>query len=144
LCRADDRRLADRLNDAIKCRDFWMPFAPTVLDEGASRYLDNPKGIAAPYMILTFPTTEEGRAALAAATHPRDGTARPQVLGREQNPEYYALVERYAAITGVPAVLNTSFNIHGEPIVLTAADALDTLARSGLRHLAVGRYLVNK
>ena len=144
LCRADDLGAARRVNRMIKLRDFWMPFAPTVLAEAAARYLVNPKGLDAPYMVLAQDTTAEGRRALAAAIHPQDFTARPQVLGRDQNPQYHRLIEACAELTGVPALLNTSFNLHGEPMVLSAADALSTFRRSGLGHLALGPYLISK
>ena len=144
LCPPHDREAAAHLNRMIKQRDFWMPFASTVLDRVADSYLHNPKGLAAPFMILTFPTTAAGRTALAAAIHPRDGTTRPQVLGRDANPRFYELVSAYGERTGNPALLNTSFNLHGEPIVGSAEDALSTLERSGLRHLALGPYLISK
>ncbi|UCE84932.1 MAG: hypothetical protein JSU66_11305, partial [Deltaproteobacteria bacterium] len=144
LCPPHDRAAAERLNRIIKQRDFWMPFASTLLDRAADRYLENPKRLSAPFMILTFPTTAEGRRCLAAAIHPADGTTRPQVLTREVNPRFYDLVAAYGAQTGVEALLNTSFNLHGEPIVASAEDALSTLQRSGLQHLALGPYLIRK
>ena len=144
LCRADDLAAARRVNRMIKMRDFWMPFAPTVLDHAAPRYLHNPKGLDAPYMVLAQDTTAEGRQHLAAALHPHDFTARPQVLRREQNPEYYRLLQAYAELSQVPALLNTSFNLHGEPIVLTPRDALRTFRRSGLENLILGPYLIRK
>lgn len=144
LCPAHDLMASRRLNDMIKRRDYWMPFAATVLDTDADRYLVNPKHIAAPFMILTLPTTPAGQSDLAAALLPADGTTRPQVLTREANPSYYRLLSLYAGITGKGALLNTSFNRHGEPMVLTAADALDTFARSELRYLALGPCLIKK
>jgi len=144
LCRADDIGVAQRVNRMIKMRDFWMPFAPTVLDRAADRFLVNPKGIPAPYMVLAQDTTPEGKRHLAAALHPHDFTARPQVLRREQNPAYYDLIEMYASLGGVPALLNTSFNLHGEPIVLTPADAMRTFNSSGLENLILGPYLIRK
>ena len=103
------------INRMIKNRDFWMPFAPTVLAERAGDYLVNPKGLASPYMMLAMPTRPEAREALAAAIHPQDATARPQILEREWNPEYHAVIREFERRTGVGAVLNTSFNLHGEP-----------------------------
>jgi carbamoyltransferase len=115
-----------------------------VLAERAGDYLVNPKGLASPYMMLAMPTRPEARDALAAAIHPQDGTARPQILEREWNPEYHAVIHEFERRTGVGAVLNTSFNLHGEPIVASAADAVDTFERSGLPHLAVGHWLLSK
>jgi carbamoyltransferase len=119
-----------------------MPFAPSVLAECADRYIHNPKGFAAPYMILAFDS--RNTAEVKAACHPEDGTIRPQVVTREQNPGYHRILERFRERTGRGALLNTSFNIHGEPIVSSPADAMDVMRRSGLRHLALGPYLVTK
>lgn len=132
------------LNAAIKQRDFWMPFAPTILYERRNDYLVNPKKARAPYMILAFQTTKRGGEDLAAALHPYDLTARPQILEKYMNPDYYDLIQRFETITGVGALLNTSFNLHGEPVVHTPEDALSTFKRSGLRFLAMGNYLIRK
>ncbi len=144
LCRADHLQVPRDINRMIKKRDFWMPFAPTVLDRGAPELLDNPKAHPAPWMVLATGTTARGRGALAAALHPHDHSARPQVLRREDNPEYYELIEAYARLSGTPALLNTSFNLHGEPIVCSATDASRTFRGSGLRHLALGPWLISK
>jgi carbamoyltransferase len=130
------------VNKAIKSRDFWMPFAPSVMAEAADRYLHNPKGLVAPYMILSFDS--RNTAEVKAACHPEDGTIRPQVVTREGNPSYHRLIECFQKRTGRGAVLNTSFNIHGEPIVSSAADAIDVMQRSGLLHLALGPFLISK
>jgi carbamoyltransferase len=132
------------LNASIKQRDFWMPFAPTILYERQHEYLINPKNIESPYMIMAFRTTEKGKKDLSAALHPYDFTARPQILKKEFNPEYYNLIKEFEKKTGVGAVLNTSFNLHGEPIVCTPEDAISTFERSGLKFLALGNYLISK
>src|SRR6266436_3108748 len=144
LANPSDHRVVGLINRMIKNRDFWMPFAPTVLAERAGDYLVNPKGLASPYMMLAMPTRPEAREALAAALHPQDATARPQILEREWNPEYHAVIREFERRTGVGAVLNTSFNLHGEPVVCSAADAVDTFERSGLPHVAVGHWLISK
>ncbi|HJW34561.1 MAG TPA: carbamoyltransferase C-terminal domain-containing protein [Holophagaceae bacterium] len=130
------------VNKAIKSRDFWMPFAPSVLAEAADRYLHNPKGLTAPYMILSFDSRNTGE--VKAACHPEDGTIRPQVVSPEANPSYHRLLSCFQQRTGRGALLNTSLNIHGEPIVSTAADAIDVMKRSGLHHLSLGPYLISK
>lgn len=132
------------LNAAIKHRDFWMPFAPTVLCDLQNEYFINPKKIKSPYMVMGFKTTEKGKKNLLSAIHPYDFTARPQILERDLNPDYYDLIRKFQSITGVGAVLNTSFNLHGEPIVCGPADAIDVFERSGLRYLALGNYLIAK
>jgi len=143
---ADPRKaeVVRTINDKIKSRDFWMPFAPTILASRAGDYLVNPKRLCAPYMTVGFATSEEGKRALAAGIHPADGTCRPQILEREQNPSYYDLIAAFEAQTGVGALLNTSFNLHGEPIVQTAADAVRVFTLSGLDGLIVDRWLVTK
>jgi carbamoyltransferase len=134
------------VNDQIKCRDFWMPFAPTILDSAASKYLENwsMERTPAPYMITAFKTTALGQVELCAAIHRGDGTVRPQVLRREANPEYYDLLVCFERRTGVGAVLNTSLNLHGKPLAATPRQAVDTLRNSDLRYLAIGPFLVVK
>jgi carbamoyltransferase len=144
LANPGDPRVVGLINRMIKNRDFWMPFAPTVLAERAGDYLVNPKGLASPYMMLAMPTTAAGRAALPAAIHPQDATARPQILERDWNPEYHVVIREFERRTGTGAVLNTSFNLHGEPVVASAGDAVDTFERSGLPHVAIGHWLISK
>jgi carbamoyltransferase len=130
------------INDMIKSRDFWMPFAPAILAEESDDYIDNPRKMTAPYMIMTFDTKRPED--FPAAIQPYDRTARPQMVHQEHNPDLHRLISRFRDRTGRAAVLNTSFNLHGFPIVASAADAVDVLTRSGLEHLAVGNYLISK
>jgi carbamoyltransferase len=130
------------INDMIKSRDFWMPFAPAILAEDSDDYIHNPRGMRAPYMIMTFDTKRPDD--FPAAIQPYDRTARPQIVYREHNPELHRLISRFRDKTGRAVVLNTSFNLHGYPIVASAADALAVLDKSGLEHLAVGDYLISK
>lgn len=132
------------INQKIKYRDFWMPFTPTILDKRAKDYLVNPKKIAGPYMTLAFGTTDLGRDHLKAAIHPADLTARPQILDRETNPSYYELILAFEKLTGIGAVLNTSFNLHGEPIVRNAEDAYYTFINSGLDGIIFENHLILK
>ena len=96
------------------------------------------------YMIMSFNTTERGKDLLRAALHQADFTARPQVVERDWNPGYHGLIKSFKKESGFGGILNTSFNLHGEPIVCTPYDAFSTLERSGLRHLAMGDYIVEK
>lgn len=137
-----DLRMIRKLNFAIKQRDFWMPFAASVLEEDQGRYMRNPTGWPY-YMIEAFDTTPEGAEQLLAGTHPFDRTVRPQVVN-ELNPEYRDLIRAFKARTGVGGVLNTSFNLHGSPIVGTPEVAIDTLVKSELDALALGPFLVTK
>lgn len=132
------------INEQIKNRDYWMPFSPTVLHRRSDDYLVNPKRNKSPFMTFTFNTTELGKKKLKAAIHPYDFTARAQILERQTNPSYYKLIEEFEKLTGVGAVLNTSFNLHGEPIVCSPKDALHTFKNSGLKNLALGSYLIQK
>jgi carbamoyltransferase len=132
-----------KINDAIKMRDFWMPFAGTVLEHEMKRYLKNPKNIPSPYMMMAFDTTNE-RDTIRAATHPKDHTIRPQILTRSQNPEYYSLIEQFSKISGIGCVLNTSFNLHGSPMVYHPHDALDTFGKSDLQILVMDNFIVTK
>jgi carbamoyltransferase len=133
-----------RINEAIKSRDFWMPFTPSILAEDMERYIVNPKGIYAPYMCITFDTTPDARRDLIAAIHPRDLTARPQSVFRDWNPDYHELLSRFKSLTGIGGVLNTSFNLHGEPNVCSPQDAIRTVDQSGLQYLVMGRFLLEK
>lgn len=142
LASAHDPAVVERINRSIKQRDFWMPFAPSVLAESAGRYFDDPKGLAPRFMTTAFPSRPETRGELAAAAHPRDRTIRPQVVTEDANPAYHRLLRRFEARTGRGVVLNTSFNIHGEPMVDTPADAVDVFLRSDLDHLILDHHVV--
>jgi carbamoyltransferase len=95
-------------------------------------------------MAITFETKEIAHKTLAAALHPYDLTSRPQMVKKEINPEYHALISRFKEVTGIGGILNTSFNLHGEPNVENPNDALRTFEHSGLPHVAIGNYLVSK
>mgnify|MGYP001592662211 CR=1 FL=1 len=136
-------RCLREINLMVKKRDFWMPFAPVMLKERADEYIINKKSIAAPYMILSFDTTEKYDD-LIAAVHQADLTARPQIIDKTMNPDYYSILKEFEKLTGCGALLNTSFNLHGFPIVHGPKEALDVFIRSGLRYLAVGNYLIEK
>jgi carbamoyltransferase len=132
------------LNEAIKDRDFWMPFTPSILDNFEKKYIQNKKRIFAPYMAITFDSTETARKEIPAAMHSYDFTIRPQIVTKEYNKNYYELIEEFRKIKGIGGVLNTSFNLHGEPNILTPEDALHTLKNSSLKYLVVNNYLFKK
>ena len=144
LAHPTDPQVINVLNHQIKNRDFWMPFAGTILSERQQDYVDNPKCLPAPYMVLAFTTSPKARVEMAAAMHTADHTMRPQILDRATNPGYYEVLKQFEARTGIGGVLNTSFNLHGEPIVCSPDDALATFSRSGLRHLALSNFLLSK
>jgi carbamoyltransferase len=134
----------DLINRAIKNRDFWMPFCPSILDTDVARYIQDYEKIEAPFMCITFNGTEEAKLDLAATIHPRDGTLRPQVVTREANPDYYDLISSFKKQTGIGGILNTSFNLHGEPNVCSPEDAIRTFLKSGLEYLVLGDVLLTK
>jgi len=104
-----------------------MPFTPSVMDECYDDYIINPKEIDSSFMTITFDTTELGRSHLKAAVHPYDYTARPQNVTKETCPTYYQLIQEFKEISGVGALLNTSLNIHGKPIVMNPIDLLNEI-----------------
>jgi carbamoyltransferase len=126
-----------RINEAIKNRDFWMPFTPSILAEHAADYLVIPKGIVSPYMTIGYQSTPLARRDIVAALHPGDFSARPQFVVRETNPDYWLLISAFRELTGIGALLNTSLNLHGDPMNSTIVDAARTLALSGLEFLAL-------
>ena len=140
---ADPRDAAsrDRVNAAIKFREYWRPFCPSLTVESAERFLAD--GEAAPYMILAFTASEEARRELPAVVHV-DGTVRVQTVDAGSHPLYHRLLEAFAERTGVPVVLNTSFNVRGEAIVCSPRDALRTFWSTGLDALAIGPFVVEK
>ena len=131
------------INDMIKNRDFWMPFAPAMLAEKSDEYVLNPKRMDAPYMIMTFRSTDKVDE-FPAGVQPYDNSARPQFVHQDHNPRFHRIISRFAQETGRAVILNTSFNLHGFPIVSSAADAVEVLEKSGLGNLAIGRYLIRK
>ncbi len=132
------------INKKIKVRDFWMPFAPSIIDEDFKKLLKNNNKNSFSYMTSSLNSTENGKKCIPAALHPFDKTARPQLITKKLNKEYFELIKSFKKKTGVGALLNTSFNLHGEPIVFSPEDAIKTFKKSGLEYLFIGKYLVTK
>ena len=130
-----------KINSMIKQRDFWMPFAPTVLDKFSKYYLVNTKKFSTPFMSVAYKTTKNGYKNLKAACHDADYTARAQILFKKNNPEYYNLIESFSQITNCGALLNTSFNLHGSPVIQNLNDALYVLNNSGLDGLITKNFI---
>jgi carbamoyltransferase len=143
---ADPRssRTIRRINKMIKRRDFWMPFSPAVLSECRARYLHLRDGHRCPFMTVACETTEVAEREIPAALHPFDRTARPQLVDREVHRAFHRMIRAFQGETGVGAVLNTSFNIHGEPIVNSPEDALNTLLRSELDAVQLEDHFVER
>jgi carbamoyltransferase len=145
---ADPRRceMKDVVNVKIKFREPYRPFAPSVLAGRAADFFaldDPPRHAPARFMLLVAPVRDQARECIPAVTHV-DGSARLQTVFEETNPRYYRLIDRFGEATGIPVLLNTSFNLRGEPIVNTPAEALRTFARSGMDALVLDRWIVVK
>ena len=114
-----------------------------VQEERVAEFFDVPDGFTCRYMEKVVPVREDWRSRLAAVTHV-DGSGRVQTVDHGDNPEFHQILEEFGRITGIPLVLNTSFNVNGEPIVFSPDDALNTFFNSGLEYLALGNYLICK
>lgn len=125
------------INEAIKNRDFWMPFALSILDEEHGNYISNPKHLQSPFMAISLDARDGTYKSIEAGTHPYDRTVRPQFVSRAVAPKYHELISEFQKLSGIPAVLNTSFNLHGEPIVNCISDAIRTFELSGLDYLYI-------
>jgi carbamoyltransferase len=133
--------MKDRMNAVIKQREAFRPFAPACREEDVARYFE--WGRPLPFMVFVFPVRREFRGRLPAVTHV-DGSARIQTVRRDVNERFWSLLGHLEALTGLGVVLNTSFNLQGEPIVNDPADALRTFYASGMDALILDRYLVTK
>jgi len=134
-----------KINESIKNRDFWMPFALTILETKHKKYIKNPKNIKSAFMTIGFDTISEKYNKIIAGTHIYDRTVRPQILEQSQNPNYFSLIKEFEKITGVPALLNTSLNLHGNPVSSTLDDVIYTFKNSGLRYLYINdEFLIQK
>lgn len=142
---ADPRKkdTKDKINAIIKYREMYRPFAPAVLAEKAHIYFEIPKNYSSDYMEKVVPIKEKYYKKLPAVTHV-DGSGRLQTVRKENNNTFYSIIKEFEKLTDFPVVLNTSFNLNGEPIVLSPDDALNTFFNSGLTHLIMGKFHVQK
>jgi len=141
LANACNPAMKDILNDRVKHREDFRPFAPVVPVQDMAAYFDLP--VESPYMLLIGDVRPDKREVIPAVTH-SDGTARPQSVRRETNPLYYDVLREFERITGVPVVINTSFNVRGEPIVCTPEHAYRCFTGTGIDDLVIGRCWVRK
>jgi carbamoyltransferase len=145
---ADPRNpnMKDIVNTKIKFREPYRPFAPSVLAESAEKYFDLPnaaKHSPARYMQYVVPVKPEAQSILPAITHV-DGTGRMQTVFKDQSPRYYKMIERFGQATGVPVLMNTSFNLKGEPIVNTPENAFNTFSKSEMDALVLENFIIEK
>jgi carbamoyltransferase len=135
------------INEMIKNRDFWMPFASSILDEDIDKYIawngtkekNNPY-----YMIMTYDTNPIAHTEISGGIHPYDKTVRPQLVTKEHNIDYWNLIKEFKNITGIGGILNTSLNLHGLPLVYDPEDAFHVMENSSLKYLALENYLIEK
>ncbi len=142
LFHAQDPKVNDWLNARLDRTEF-MPFAPSVLMEDRAEYFLRTEGAeyTAEFMTITFDCTDKMKRLCPAVVHV-DGTARPQFVTEAANPRYYRIIKEYKKITGISVILNTSFNMHEEPIVCSPDDAIRSFLRGHLDYLAIGNWLV--
>jgi carbamoyltransferase len=136
-----DPEMTAKVNNAVKFREWWRPFAPSMKRESASEFVES--ATDSPFMILTAQVRQEKQNVIPAVTHV-DGSARPQTVDQASNPVYWHLIDEFGKRTGVPVVMNTSFNLRGEAIVNTPTDAIRTFFSSGMDGLVIGNFLVEK
>ncbi|MBI1813327.1 carbamoyltransferase [Candidatus Peregrinibacteria bacterium] len=141
LADARNKENWQKVNLKIKFRESFRPFAPTVLEERTSDYFDLHR--ESPYMLIVADTLPSRRSEIPAVTHV-DGSARIQTIRRDQNPKYYDLIKTFEEKTGCPVLINTSFNVRGEPIVESPKDALNCFLHTQMDCLAMGNYLLSK
>jgi carbamoyltransferase len=137
--------MKDILNDKVKHRETFRPFAPAVCAEDADEYFecDSPLPAPADFMLMVYPIRERWRKKLSAVTHV-DGSGRLQTVHRERQPLYYDLIKAFGNLSGVPILVNTSFNIRGEPIVCTPAEAYRCMMSTGIDCLVMEDFLIRR
>ncbi|MCK5537623.1 MAG: hypothetical protein KAI79_12405 [Bacteroidales bacterium] len=135
------------INQLIKNRDFWMPFASSILDEDMDKYIDWEQlkhKILPYYMIMTYDTKPIAHTEISGGIHPYDKTVRPQMVTKEHNQDYWNLIKEFKNITGIGGLLNTSLNLHGLPLVYEPEDAFHVMENSNLKYLAIENWLIEK
>ncbi len=137
--------MKDRINERVKHREGFRPFAPAVCEEDAGRFfeVDRPLPDPSRFMLMVCPVKEAWMKRIPAVTHV-DGTARVQAVSSKTSPLFHSLIKEFGRRSGVPVLLNTSFNVRGEPIVCTPGDALDCFRKTGIDLVVMGRFLINK
>jgi len=134
-------KMKNIVNAKVKFRESWRPFCPSIIDKYRTEYFDIDHD--SPFMILAFNVLKNKQNEIPSVVHV-DGTARPQTVKKSINKKYHKLIECFMKETGVPVLLNTSFNIKGEPIVCKPLDAIRTFYGSGLDYLIIGNYVISK
>jgi carbamoyltransferase len=138
-------KMQEILNEKVKHREKFRPFAPVVCEDDALKYFECDKPIPLPtdFMLMVYPIKEKYRKLIPAVTHV-DGSGRLQTIKRAQNAGYYDLIKEFGKSSGIPILINTSFNIRGEPIVCTPEDAYKCMMGTGIDYLVMGRFLIKR
>jgi carbamoyltransferase len=132
--------MKDKINKHLKKRDWFMPFAPSMLSEAKTEYLED--AVESPFMIMGFNVKKERIKDIPAVVHV-DGTVRPQTVTKEANPSYWQVIQEFEKQSGIPIVLNTSFNRHGQPMVRSPQDAALHVVWGAVEYLIIHKYLVD-
>ena len=141
---ARNAQIIHKINKAIKVRDFWMPFAPAILESYRDDYVDLREDYRCCHMTIAPPSKPAAHSAITAGLHPFDRTARCQIVDPVNHPGFHDLISKYQRLTSVGGILNTSFNLHGEPIVMSPNDAIRTFLQSELEVLQLDDWIITK
>ena len=134
-----------KINEQIKNRDFWMPFALTILSEDHKKFIYNPKSIRCDFMTIGYDTIMRNYLKIKNGSHPYDKTVRPQILDKKFNKDYNSIIKEFKKLSGIPALLNTSLNLHGFPISSKITQVIKTFKKSGLKYLYLeNNFLIKK
>ena len=145
LARPDNYIMVDKINDMVKKRDFWMPFAPSLLEGYFYKFVKDNKKSKPYFMTQAYETLKNSNSKnIIAACHLRDKTIRPQLVNKKNNYLYWDLINKFRIKSKIPALLNTSFNLHGFPIVETPKDAIEVFIKSGIDALILKNFLIIK
>ncbi len=137
--------LVRKINDQIKNRDFWMPFALTILKDNHKKFLKNKKNINSEYMTVAMDSINKNYEKIISGSHQYDKTVRPQILMKEKNKQYYKLIKEFEKISKIPALLNTSLNLHGLPIASNMINIAEVIKKSDLKYLYINdNFLIEK
>jgi len=145
LASAATEEMRDIINAKVKKREMFRPFAPVILEKHIGEYFmaDNYLSPSLKYMLMVYPFKEKGKKKVPATTHV-DGSGRLQAISRNDNPLYYDLIKNYGRKTGTPVIINTSFNVRGEPIVCNPDDAVKCFLKTEIDYLVIDHFLVKK
>lgn len=141
LANPSNPKMKDILNEKVKKREWFRPFAPSLNIDFIGKYFNISQDF--PFMIVTLPVKKDKVKEIVSATHV-DKTARPQTTKEKRENNYHKLIQQFHSLTGIPAVINTSFNVRGEPIVCTPEDAFNCFRKTDIDYLVLGNYLISK